>query len=120
MSGASSATSASSTITTPLTTIRGFAELYRQGAARAPEETERLLRRIEGEASRMGLLVEDMLLLARLDQERPLDSVPVDLRIIAADAVVNAKALAPGRPIDRATPHAGSGDGTVARTARAR
>ena len=94
------AADASHELRTPLTTIRGFAELYRQGAARAPEETERLMRRIEGEASRMGLLVEDMLLLARLDQERPLDSAPVDLRIIAADAVVNAKALAPGRPID--------------------
>src|SRR5262249_52292294 len=77
------AADASHELRTPLTTIRGFAELYRQGAARSPEETERLMRRIEGEASRMGMLVEDMLLLARLDRERPLDVEPVDLRVIA-------------------------------------
>jgi two-component system OmpR family sensor kinase len=94
------AADASHELRTPLTTIRGFAELFRQGAARSPDETARLMRRIEDEASRMGLLVEDMLLLARLDQERPLDSTPVDLRIVAADAVVNARALDPDRPID--------------------
>ncbi len=94
------AADASHELRTPLTTIRGFAELYRQGAARDPDETARLMRRIEDEASRMGLLVEDMLLLARLDQERPLESAPVDLRIIAADAMVNAQAIAPGRTID--------------------
>jgi two-component system, OmpR family, sensor kinase len=94
------AADASHELRTPLTTIRGFAELYRQGAAREPEETARLMRRIEDEASRMGLLVEDMLLLARLDQERPLDVEPVDLRVIASDAVVNAAAIAPSRPID--------------------
>lgn len=94
------AADASHELRTPLTTIRGFAELYRQGAARDPEETARLLRRIEDEASRMGLLVEDMLLLARLDQERPLDRLPVDLRVIGTDAVVNARVVAPGREID--------------------
>ena len=59
---------ASHELRTPLTTIRGFAELYRQGAAREPEQTEALLKRIEDEAARMGLLVEDLLLLARLQK----------------------------------------------------
>jgi two-component system OmpR family sensor kinase len=79
---------ASHELRTPLTSIRGFAELYRQGAAREPEQTQALLKRIEDEAARMGLLVEDLLLLARLDEERPLNLVPVDLRVVAADALV--------------------------------
>jgi two-component system OmpR family sensor kinase len=90
---------ASHELRTPLTTIRGFAELYRQGAARAPDEAEKLIRRIEDEASRMGLLVEDMLLLARLDQERPLMLAPLELRVIANDAVTAARAVAPDREI---------------------
>ncbi|WP_432835469.1 sensor histidine kinase [Dactylosporangium sp. CA-092794] len=90
---------ASHELRTPLTTIRGFAELYRQGAAREPEETGALLRRIEDEASRMGLLVEDLLLLARLDQERPLSLADMDLRVIAGDAVAAARAVAPDREI---------------------
>ena len=94
------AADASHELRTPLTTIRGFAELYRQGAARQPEETARLLRRIEDEASRMGMLVEDLLLLARLDQERPLERLPVDLRVVATDAVVNAASGGAG-PADR-------------------
>ena len=72
---------------TPLTSIRGFAELYRQGAARDPEQLGGVLRRIEDEAARMGLLVEDLLLLARLDQARPLRREPVDLLSVATDAV---------------------------------
>jgi two-component system OmpR family sensor kinase len=94
------AADASHELRTPLTTIRGFAELYRHGASESPEQTARLLRRIEDEAARMGMLVEDMLLLARLDQERPLASAPVDLRVIGADAVVNAHVVAPSRDID--------------------
>ncbi|HEY2674429.1 MAG TPA: ATP-binding protein [Rugosimonospora sp.] len=90
---------ASHELRTPLTTIRGFAELYRQGAARSPEEAERLIRRIEGEASRMGLLVEDLLLLARLDMERPLVLTALELRVIANDAVIAAQAVAPDREI---------------------
>ncbi len=93
------AADASHELRTPLTTIRGFAELYRQGAAREPEAVARLLRRIEDEASRMGMLVEDLLLLARLDQERPLERLPVDLRVVATDAMVNAQAIAPDRRI---------------------
>ncbi|MGC9668918.1 sensor histidine kinase [Planosporangium sp. 12N6] len=89
---------ASHELRTPLTTIRGFAELYRQGAV-APEQTADVLRRIESEASRMGLLVEDLLLLARLDQERPLILAPVELRTLVSDAVAAAHAIAPDRPI---------------------
>jgi two-component system, OmpR family, sensor kinase len=90
---------ASHELRTPLTTIRGFAELYRQGAVRSPAEVERLVRRIEEEASRMGLLVEDLLLLARLDQERPLERTPLELRVIANDAVAAAQVVAPDRKI---------------------
>ncbi|MEV6814446.1 HAMP domain-containing sensor histidine kinase [Micromonospora sp. NPDC051296] len=91
---------ASHELRTPLTTIRGFAELYRQGAARAPEQTSDLLRRIEDEAARMGLLVEDLLLLARLDRERPLSLAPVELPVLAADALEAARAMAPERRIE--------------------
>jgi two-component system OmpR family sensor kinase len=91
---------ASHELRTPLTTIRGFAELYRQGAARAPEQTADLLRRIEDEASRMGLLVEDLLLLARLDRERPLSLAPVELPVLATDAVEAARVVAPQRRIE--------------------
>ena len=91
---------ASHELRTPLTTIRGFAELYRQGAARDPAELDRLMRRIEDQAARMGLLVEDLLLLARLDQQRPLDRAPVDLLALAADAVSDAHAVAPDRRIE--------------------
>ncbi len=93
------AADASHELRTPLTTIRGFAELYRQGAARDPAEVARLMRRIEDEAQRMGLLVDDLLLLARLDQERPLEQIPVDLRVVAADAVAAAHVVAPARPV---------------------
>jgi len=88
---------ASHELRTPLTTIRGFAELYRQGASRSPAELDRLLRRIEDQAAAMGLLVEDLLLLARLDQQRPLDYRPVDLLALAADAVHDARAVVPDR-----------------------
>jgi two-component system, OmpR family, sensor kinase len=91
---------ASHELRTPLTSIRGFAELYRQGAARDPAELDRLMRRIEDQAARMGLLVEDLLLLARLDQQRPLDRAPVDLLALAADAVHDAHAVAPDRRIE--------------------
>lgn len=90
---------ASHELRTPLTTIRGFAELYRQGAAGSPEEAARLIRRIEDEAARMGLLVEDLLLLARLDRERPVELNPVELPVLASDAVQAARAVAPGRNI---------------------
>jgi two-component system OmpR family sensor kinase len=91
---------ASHELRTPLTTIRGFAELYRQGAAGDPAGTARLVRRIEDEAARMGLLVEDLLLLARLDRERPLTMAPVELPVLAIDAVQAARATAPQRRIE--------------------
>jgi two-component system OmpR family sensor kinase len=90
---------ASHELRTPLTSIRGFAELYRQGALPAQADVERAMSRVESEASRMGLLVEDLLLLARLDQQRPLEHNPVDLLSLARDAVVDAQAVEPGRSI---------------------
>jgi signal transduction histidine kinase len=90
---------ASHELRTPLTSIRGFAELYRQGAVRSEDDVRRLMERIEAEGARMGLLVEDLLLLARLDQQRPLAFAPVDLAGIAGDAVHDAKAVQPDRPI---------------------
>lgn len=89
-------TDASHELRTPLTTIRGFAELYRQGAAR---DVAMLLSRIESEASRMGMLVEDLLMLARLDVQRPLEQHRVDLLAIAADAVHDARAIDRNRAI---------------------
>jgi two-component system OmpR family sensor kinase len=83
---------------TPLTSIRGFAELYRQAVVVDPEATADLMHRIEEEANRMGVLVEDLLLLTRLEQARPLAREPVDLRDIAADAVTAAQAANPTRP----------------------
>jgi two-component system OmpR family sensor kinase len=91
---------ASHELRTPLTAIRGFAEFYRQGAARSPAELDRLIGRIEETASRMGLLVEDLLLLARLDRQRPIERRPVDLLAVAADSVQEARVLAPERTID--------------------
>ena len=90
---------ASHELRTPLTSIRGFAELYRQGAVRNEDDVTRLMQRIEAEGARMGVLVEDLLLLARLDQQRPLTFAPVDLAEIAGDAVHDAKAVQPDRPI---------------------
>lgn len=90
---------ASHELRTPLTSIRGFAELYRQGAVSGDKEVRRLLGRIEDEAARMGLLVEDLLLLAQLDQERPLAQQPVDLLALATASVESARAMQPRRPV---------------------
>ncbi len=81
---------------TPLTTIRGFAELHRQGAS---DDVDRLMRRIESEARRMGVLVDDLLTLARMDEQRPIARDRVDLLALAADAVHDARVLAPDRAI---------------------
>ncbi|MCA1656857.1 MAG: HAMP domain-containing histidine kinase [Actinobacteria bacterium] len=86
---------ASHELRTPLTSIRGYAELFRRGAADRPEDLATAMRRIEEESARMGVLVEDLLLLARLDQGRPLDRSPVDLSRLAADAVTDARAVSP-------------------------
>src|ERR1044071_7616502 len=90
---------ASHELRTPLTAIRGYAELFRRGAAERPEDLARAMRRIEDEAARMGLLVDDLLLLARLDQGRPLDRGPVDLVAVAGDALAALSALDPDRPV---------------------
>jgi two-component system OmpR family sensor kinase len=66
----------------------------------SPDELDHLMSRVESEATRMGLLVEDLLTLARLDQQRPITKAPVDLLTLAADAVQDARIVAPGRPID--------------------
>ncbi len=88
---------ASHELRTPLTTIRGFAELYKQGAS---NDTDMMMGRIESESRRMGVLVEDLLMLARLDAQRPLEHKPVDLLAIAADTVHGARVVAPDRTID--------------------
>ncbi len=108
---------ASHELRTPLTSIRGFAELYRQGAVPDPADISRIMQRIEDQATRMGLLVEDLLMLARLDQQRPLDLAPVDLLTIAGEAVQDARALEPDRPVelvvaDDGPPPVVLGDGT--------
>ncbi|WP_067698782.1 sensor histidine kinase [Nocardia jejuensis] len=82
---------ASHELRTPLTTIKGFSELYRQGAITDPEI---LMDRIERESKRMGLLVEDLLMLARMDEQRPFERRSVDLLMLASDAVHSARALA--------------------------
>ncbi|MFB7662809.1 sensor histidine kinase [Kitasatospora sp. NPDC056138] len=87
---------ASHELRTPLAGIRGFAELYRMGAL---PDVDRAMDRIESEAVRMSGLVEDLLTLARLDEERPLDLAPMDLRTLAADALHDLTALDPGRPV---------------------
>jgi two-component system, OmpR family, sensor kinase len=105
---------ASHELRTPLTTIRGFAEYYRQRgglvqqwdeeepqtvSGLSPADLDRIMHRVEAEAARMGLLVEDLLVLARVDQQRPLARKPVDLLTLAADAVHDSRMLAEDRDI---------------------
>lgn len=91
---------ASHELRTPLTSIRGFAELYRQGGVADGAALPDLLRRIEDEAARMGLLVDDLLLLARLDEERPLEQARVDLGEVVREAVAAARPIAPDRALE--------------------
>jgi two-component system, OmpR family, sensor kinase len=91
---------ASHELRTPVTTIRGYAELYRHGGLSDPAALDDAMRRTEQEAARIGRLVDDMLALARLDEQRPLDVRPVDLAMLAGDAAADARAASPGRPID--------------------
>ncbi|MFJ4230313.1 sensor histidine kinase [Cellulosimicrobium cellulans] len=86
---------ASHELRTPLASIRGYAELVRRSPDDVPPATARSLDRIESEAVRMTGLVEDLLLLARLDAGRPLDRAPVDLAALAVDAVMDAHAAGP-------------------------
>ncbi len=95
---------ASHELRTPLTSIRGYAELLRKGAFADEESRQRALGRVEREAGRMGGLVDDLLLLARLDQGRPLDQAPVDLRRICRDAVDDARTAEPDRPLELVAP----------------
>jgi two-component system, OmpR family, sensor kinase len=107
------AADASHELRTPLTAIKGFAEYYRQrggvavnGEGQMPsEELDRIMHRVETEATRMGGLVEDLLLLARIDQQRPLERRPVDLLALAADAVQDARIIAPNRKIGLTVGH---------------
>lgn len=95
---------ASHELRTPLVTVRGYAELYRMGAISGPEATAQSMERIEKEAIRMGVLVEDLLALARLDERRDIVVTDVDLRPIARDAILDARASAPERPVTAAEP----------------
>ena len=94
------AADASHELRTPLTSIRGYAELWRAGGLRGDEEVSDAMRRVEQEASRMGTLVEDLLLLARLDQGRPLELARVRLDQLSADAVGDARAVEPDRRVE--------------------
>jgi two-component system, OmpR family, sensor kinase len=91
---------ASHELRTPLTSVRGLAEFgVQQGHAAGPDELLRLMTLIQHEASRMGRLVDDLLVLARFDTGRPLNRGHVDLASIAAQAVQAARVVSPGRPI---------------------
>jgi two-component system OmpR family sensor kinase len=90
---------ASHELRTPLASIRGYAELFRIGAARKPADTEKAMSRIEDESERMGALVENLLTLARLDQVPEVARKPVDLAVLAGDAADDARAIAPDRSI---------------------
>ena len=90
---------ASHELRTPLTAIRGFAELHRQGAVVGEDKTKELVSRIEKESIRMSSLVEDLLLLARLDQSRELTFDPVDINHLVKEAVASAQAAGPGYEI---------------------
>src|SRR3954467_5690519 len=91
---------ASHELRTPLASIRGYAELFRMGAARQPEDVEKAMRRIEDEAARMGVLVEDLLTLARLDEIADAPHTDVVLGALVADAADDARATAPDRAIE--------------------
>ncbi|MGH9193281.1 MAG: sensor histidine kinase, partial [Acidimicrobiales bacterium] len=93
---------ASHELRTPLTAIRGYAELYRQGGDDGADVVTSM-ERIERAATRMGGLVDDLVLLARLDQGRPLEAVPVDLAAVVAEAAADARIVEPGRTFDVAS-----------------
>ena len=90
---------ASHELRTPLTTVRGYADLHRAGGLEQPAELEQAMDRIGSESRRMSVLVEDLLLLARLDQGRPLRQDPVALSALVSDAVADFHAVEPGRPL---------------------
>ena len=90
---------ASHELRTPLTSIRGYAELFQHGLADRPADLDTAMRRIDSESTRMAGLVDDLLLLARLDQGRPLEREPVDLTTLVADAAQDARAIDPTRTV---------------------
>jgi two-component system OmpR family sensor kinase len=90
---------ASHELRTPLVTIRGYSELYRHGALQKDEDVAAAMSRIESEAIRMGQLVEDLLTLARIDEQRPLEVKPLDLLVLGHDAAFDARATAPDRTV---------------------
>lgn len=90
---------ASHELRTPITAIRGYAELYRAGGLADSAALDGAMGRIEAESRRMGNLVDDLVLLARLDEGRPVRREPVDLSQVCADAVADLRATAPTRPI---------------------
>lgn len=90
---------ASHELRTPLVSVRGYAELYRMGALKTKKDVAQAMDRIEREAIRMGILVDDLLALARLDEARPLELSEVDLAVLAADAALDARAFDPERPV---------------------
>jgi two-component system OmpR family sensor kinase len=91
---------ASHELRTPLAAVRAYAELFGRGANRRPDDLERAMTGIGRESERMTLLVEDLLLLARLDEGRPLERAPVELDEVVAEAVDAAVAVDPDRPVD--------------------
>jgi len=102
---------ASHELRTPLASIRGYAELFRMGAARDQHTSETAMRRIEEEATRMGALVDDLLTLARVDEEPARERAPVDVAALARDAVNDARATAPARSISLDAPASAVVDG---------
>jgi two-component system OmpR family sensor kinase len=91
---------ASHELRTPLTSVKGLAEFcLQQGDTASRAEVTRLVANIQAEAARMGRLVDDLLLLAQFDEDRPLDRQPVDLSSVAAEAVRTARTVQPGRPL---------------------
>jgi two-component system, OmpR family, sensor kinase len=97
---------ASHELRTPLAAVRAYAELFRRGAAARPDDLERAMSGISRESERMSLLVDDLLLLARLDEGRPLERSPVDLREVVGEAVETARTVEPDRPINLDTTEA--------------
>jgi two-component system, OmpR family, sensor kinase len=95
---------ASHELRTPITSIRGYAELYRMGGIETEAQLRDAMRRIEEDATRTGHMVEDLLMLARLDQGRPLERNRVDLVQVSADAIVNASLIQPDREIELDAP----------------
>jgi two-component system OmpR family sensor kinase len=90
---------ASHELRTPLTSVRGYAELYQRGALGDAADLDDAMRRILQESDRMAVLVDDLLLLARLDQGRPLDERSVDLAAVLDDVAADARAVSPQRPV---------------------